>query len=93
MTAVVIANGVVYRGDPDDQTITPADETSEQVLALMDTDRRVGPGVDEFAGVLGTWRHYPLSMICAFMDVTDVEWFSDDGTMPDPPTGGGTLES
>lgn len=86
--ALVVLNGVTYTGDSAAQTITPADETSALALDILDTGEPIGPQTDEMAGVRGTWDHYPLSMIAAFMEIADADggtitWYSDTG-QPSP---------
>ena len=90
--AIVVANGVTYRGNGAERTITPGDRLSALAMSIMGTGAPVGPGVDEFAGVRATWDQYPLSMVCTFLtiaderpDQCDVTWYADDGTpAPEP---------
>lgn len=83
--AVVVVDGVTYRGDAATRTIAPADDLSGLVAELLRSGEPLG-GSDEFASV-GTWDAYPLSMIAAFRLVADhdglaMTWFSDEGQAP-----------
>lgn len=87
--AVVVANGVTYRGDAATRTITPDDPLSRLAVGLMGTGELIGPQVDDLAGVRATWDQYPLSMVCTFLSVADelpdrctITWYADDGTPP-----------
>lgn len=83
--AIVVINGTTYRGDGATRTVTPLDDTSALAVSLLDTDHLIGPQVDEWFGIRGTWDHYPASLVAAFIEVADatpelhVDWFSDSG--------------
>jgi hypothetical protein len=90
--AVVVCNGVTYRGDGAARTITPDDDTSTLARMLLDTGDPVGPQIDEWTGLRGTWDQYPLSMVGAFLTMAaeapgefKVTWTSDQGEEPSPP--------
>lgn len=84
---IIILDNVTYTVDQQNRTIEPFDNTSAAVLDLMDSGEPVGPQVDEWIGLTGTWDTAPMSVIAAFMDVAEnagveLDWFSDDGTLP-----------
>ena len=85
--ALVVVDGVTYRGDGQTRTVSPLDDVSQFVLLAMDTGEPVGPGVDEWVGMTAEWSRYPQSMIAAFMTIADqtgrtVTWYSDRGNPP-----------
>lgn len=85
--AVVVVDGVTYRGDASTHTIAPTDDLSALALRLLGTGEPLNPGVDELSGVVGSWDQYPQSMVAAFLEIAahdglDVTWFSDQGTEP-----------
>lgn len=90
--ALIVVNGTTYRGDSAAHTVAPLDDTSALALSLLDTGELIGPQVDEWVGIRGTWDHYPASLIAAFMEVSDatpdlhVDWYSDTGQQA--PAGG-----
>lgn len=64
----VTYDGVSYRATPDG-TITPETVASLIVGDLLDSGEPIGPQVDEYVGVTGSWDEYPQSVIAAFLDV------------------------
>lgn len=87
--AVVVVDGVTYRGDAAGRTVAPLDERSALALRLLSTGQPIATSLDELSGVTGDWDQYPRSMIAAFLaiadhDGLDVTWFSDQGQDPPP---------